>query len=246
MAEIPPSVHTLDSDLHRIFGPRLLSLVAYGLRQHATERQAHGHSGHAPQNPIHTMAIVDALSPDDLRACSAQAERWHETGLATPLLLVQREFERALDAFPLEFGSILADHALVSGVPPFEGTGVDLDDVRRACEVQARSHLLHLREGYIETRGRADALSVLIVRSAAPLATLVEAVARLDGVPDPDPQAAARRVERAIGVDTGIIDEIVRLAGVKEISSEQALRLFPRYFDAVSRLVEYVDRWSAR
>ena len=44
-------------------------------------------------------------------------------------------------------------------------------DLRRACEVQARSHLLHLREGYIETRGRSDALAVAHCRgSAAPLA----------------------------------------------------------------------------
>ena len=60
----------------------------------------------------------------------------------------------SLDAFPLEFGAILADHAVVSGASPFDGLTVDAADLRRACEVQARSHLLHLREGYIE---RADA-----------------------------------------------------------------------------------------
>src|SRR5947209_9568481 len=51
----------------------------------------------------------------------------------------------------------------------------------RACEVQARGHLLHLREGYLETRGRNDALAVLIVRSAPAFAALVSNLARLDG-----------------------------------------------------------------
>src|SRR5438477_6006611 len=46
-------------------------------------------------------------------------------------------------------------------------------DLRRAVEVQARGHLLHMREGFVETRGRSDALSVLIVSSAPALAALL-------------------------------------------------------------------------
>ena len=66
----------------------------------------------------------------------------------TPLLLAANELERSLDAFPREFGAILADHLVVAGSNPFDGLRVDPADVRRACEVQTRSHLLHLREGF--------------------------------------------------------------------------------------------------
>jgi hypothetical protein len=38
----------------------------------------------------------------------------------------------------------------------------------------------------------------------------------------------------------------VELAHVTEISSEEAMQIFPRYLDAVERLVAYVDRWSAQ
>ena len=96
--------------------------------------------------------------------------------------------------------------------------------------MQARSHLLHLREGYIETRGRADALSVLIVQSAAALAGLVTSVARLEIHTD-DPAAAARHAERALGVSPGAIGEVVALSNVREITSQQAERLFPPYLD---------------
>ena len=57
----------------------------------------------------------------------------------------------------------IADHVVVSGRNPFEGLRVEQTDLRWACEVQARGHLLHLRQGYVESRGRDDALSVLIV-----------------------------------------------------------------------------------
>ena len=169
---------------------------------------------------------------------------WHEAGLATPLLVASREFDQSLDAFPLEFGAILADHALVSGVNPFEKSTVEPADIRRAVEVQARSHLLHLREGYLETRGRADALSLLIVQSAPPFAALLMSLARLDGRPSDDPAGAARHAERLLGVPGGSISEVAALVGGDDMSSQQAEQLFPAYLDAVENLVAYVDGWQ--
>jgi len=40
-------------------------------------------------------------------------------------------------------------------------------------------------------------------------------------------------------------DEVTRLVGVKEISNEEAVRIFPAYLSAVERLTQQVDRWSA-
>ena len=248
MLHIPHAVHTLERDLRDIFGSRLQSLVAYGLQaheaSHAHDEGAHG-GGHAHERGLtQTMAIVDAITPNDLRACTTRVASWHDAGLATPLLLAAHEFEKSLDAFPLEFGAILADHAVVFGSSPFDGLKVGAADIRRACEVQARSHLLHLREGYLETRGRGDALAVLIVRSAAPFAALLRSVARLQGLSTHDGAAAARHAERALNLPGGHVADVVKLANVNEISSAEATRLFPAYLDAVERLAKYVDGWS--
>jgi hypothetical protein len=240
------SVQRLERDLRGIFGNRLQSVVIYGGRA-AGLSHAHreGHGGRDTPAPVRTMVVVAAMTQADLRACGAAATSWHDAGLATPLLLASREFERSLDAFPLEFGAILADHVVVSGRDPFETLSVDPADIRRACEVQARSHLLHLREGYVETGGRADALALLIVESAPALAALVTSVARLEDHAG-DAAAAARHAERTIGIAPDAIANVVSLAGVGEISSQQAERLFPPYLDAVEQLVAYVDGWSAR
>ena len=61
-----------------------------------------------------------------------------------------------------------------------------------------------------------------------------------------DPAAAARHAERTLGVTAGAIANVVALANVREITSAEALRLFPPYLDAVSKLVAYVDGWSGR
>jgi hypothetical protein len=243
--EIPDAVRTLDRDLRGIFGSRLQSLLVYGGRaKHAAGNVHKGHGRGAA--PVRTMAVVEQLAGDDLRACAARVAAWHGAGLATPLVLAAHEFSRSLDAFPLEFGAIIADHALVSGASPFDGLTVDAADLRRAVEVQARSHLLHLREGYLETRGRSDALAVLIVQSAAAFAALLMSLTRLEGHPTDDPEAAARDAERLLTLQAGAIGEMAKLVGVHEISSQNAERLFPAYLDAVERLVRYVDGWRGR
>jgi hypothetical protein len=248
MTHPPDRVSMLERELRDIFGTRLQSLVAYGLDRStssapATRDPHHGAHGEIPRTQ--TMAIVETLTADDLKACAGQVARWHDAGLATPLLLVAKEFERSLDAFPLEFGAILADHTLVAGSSPFDALRVDSEDMRRACEVQARSHLLHLREGFLETRGRADALAVLIVRSAAPFAALLASLVRLQGLTAIDPAAAGRHAERTLELPPGVVTDVVKLAHVTEISSAEATRIFPAYLDAAERLATYVDRWSA-
>jgi hypothetical protein len=113
---------------------------------------------------------------------------------------------------------------VVYGKSPFDGLAVDRADLRRAVEVQARGHLLHLREGFVETRGRSDALAVLIVDSAQALGALLSSVARLEG-----------------GTTSGILAEVAALARVREISNAEAERIFPPYLDDMEQLVRRID-----
>src|ERR1700722_1414458 len=221
---IPEAVRALDRDLQRIFGGRLESLAIYGQRLRAAHGDDHGNGahGHHTEPAIHTLAIVDAPTVDDLRACAKLVEAWHDAGLATPLVIAAGEFEQSLDVFALEFGAILADHVVVSGRAPFDSLTIDPVDIRRACEAQARGHLLHLREGFLETRGRGDALSVLIVQSAPALATLVSSLARVGGHIGEDPSPAARHIERTFQVPGGAIGCVTALIGVHEIASADA------------------------
>jgi hypothetical protein len=247
MTRVPESISTLERDLRDIFGARLQSLVAFGLRSatppHPPDRQ---HGIHVETPRTRTLAVVESLTGDDLKKCAERVARWDDAGLATPLLLAAHEFGRSLDAFPFEFGSILADHTIVAGRDPFDGLSVDPTDLRRACEVQARSHLLHLREGFVETKGRADALAVLIVRSAAPFAALLTWLARLEGLETTASETSARHLEHVLHLAPGMATEVVALVNVTEITSAEALRIFPAYLDAAERLVGYVDTWRVR
>jgi hypothetical protein len=248
LMHIPESAVTLERDLRGIFGNRLQSMIVYGSRAIRADQDRPVHAGsdtpgHAGRALTHTMAVVDVLSTDDLRVCSSRMEACEARGLAAPLLLAASEFGRSLDAFPFEFGAILNDYTLVSGSNPFDGLQVQAADLRRACEVEARGHLLHLREGYLETYGRGDAIAVLIADSAPAFAALVANVAYLDAVGG-SAIAAARHVERKIE-RPATASQIVSLVGVNEITSAEAERLFAPYLDTVQRLVAYIDAWTA-
>jgi hypothetical protein len=197
-----------------------------------------------PRPPTPTLALVSSVSADDLRGCADRVAGWREQGLATPLVLTADEFARSLDAFPFEFGAIMASHQLVTGADPFDGLRVDPADLRHACEVQARSHLLHLREGYIETEGRADRVADLIAGSAEPLAALLLNVSRLNGHPADHVTIAAQTVERLIGLEDGHLARVVGIDDGHPLSGADAHHLFPPYLDAVDRLTRLVDRWS--
>jgi hypothetical protein len=132
---------------------------------------------------------------------------------------------------------------VVVGSDPFDGLTVDPDDLRRACEVQARSHLLHLRQGFLETEGNGNALAMLALRSAGPFAALLTSVARLQGLSTHDQAAAARHAERQLQLAPGVVTEVVKLARAKDVSAADATRIFPAYLDATERLVQYVDGW---
>jgi hypothetical protein len=243
MTSASQPLSVLERDLTVIFAERLQSLVAFGLRRFNASRP-HG-AGHGEDANARTtaLAIVSSLRQPDLRACAERMASWHAAGLATPLLLASGDFERSLDAFPLEFGAIIADYQLVAGADPFKGLEIDSADVRRACEMQARSHLLHLRQGFLETEGNPNALALLTLRSAGPFAALLTSIVRLQGTVTDDIAAAGRHAERELHLSAGALTDVVRLADASDLSAADAARIFPTYLEATEKLVQYVDGW---
>jgi hypothetical protein len=222
----------LAADLGRVFGTRLRSVAAYGLHPPAAEPRV-----------IHTLALVDRLAFEDLAACVPRAVEWGRRSLAVPLILEQEEFLRTLDVFPLEYGDIIAHHVLITGAPPFAQARVAQEDVRRACEHSAKSHLIHLREGFLETRGDARAVGRLIAASAAAFRALLSNIARLA---DDDDRDVAATAERQIGVPAQVVRDVLGAGAGTQTTITDPTALLARYIAAVEQVWEYVDTWRAR
>ena len=225
----------LVADLREVFRNRLQSVCAYGL----DDREDAG---------VRTIAFVEHLAFDDLAACAPRARGWQDRGLEVPLLLQSDEFTRSLDVFPLEYGEIIAHHVLLYGDDPFRTVTVSEPDRRRGCELQAKSHLIHLRESFLETHGDPRTVARMIAASAEGFRRLLENLVTLvspsaphaDGHPDL-PHAA----ERLLGVPAALTRDVLATAasgGPSTIADPNAL--LSRYIDAVEDIWRFVDQWK--
>lgn len=232
MASSRAAATTLADDLRRIFGTRLETVAVYG-------PHARGRSGGA----LTCICLVTSLSGADLDACAAEVPRWHTLGLATPLIVPVAEFQRSLDAFPLEYGEIIAHHEIVAGADLLSGASVDQTDLRRACETQIKSHLLHLREQYLEAHGQPAAITALLHTAAPAFATLLAHVARLQGAIASDGDGAVRAGAQIAGLDPSTASAVLALADDGPLTSPDGARLFRDYLHAVEQLAIFVDGW---
>ena len=115
------------------------------------------------------VAARGGKDADDLQALAPLTNTWHRDGLDTPLLITPHEFDRSLDAFPLEYQAMLDRHVIIAGESPFTGARPSDVDLRRACEVQAKAFLIHLRQGWLQASDHAHDREHLLSDSAAPL-----------------------------------------------------------------------------
>jgi hypothetical protein len=217
------------ADLQRIFGGRLEAVVAFG---------------RAGAEGTHSLALVSSLTMDDLNALALFAPQWHASGAATPLVLPRDEFGRSLDAFPIEYGEIIDTHVVLVGEDPFVGIHINPEDVRRAVEVQGASLLLHLRENFVESAGRASALRGVVRDSAAGFALLLRRMAHLDGHPSDTSADLSNWASARAGLDPRVIGDVLAI-GSDASAPVDPTRLFPGYLDTMSALLRVIDRWSA-
>jgi hypothetical protein len=183
---------TVAAQLKEIFGNRVKMIAAFGADSQI-------------------CAILDDITITDLDKCASTFGK----SRPAPLLMPAAELSRALDAFPLELNEIIFTRRVIAGTDLLAALAVPAEDLRRACEAQARSHLVHLREGYVEAGGDRKAVSRLVAASVVPFGGLVANIARLD--------------------DTS----------VDQLKSQLVLVThdFPAALRSAERLVEYVDRW---
>ena len=226
------ALESLAADLHRIFGNRLYSVCGYGQTADADAE-------------THSIALVDRLSFEDLAECVPLVRSWDRQGLAVPLILERDEFARTLDVFPLEYRGIITQHVHIYGDDPFEGLSVSEEDLRRGCELQAKSHLIHLREGFLESGGEARAVSTLIGASAPGFGRLLTNLVALvsPAASDEHEVDVANAAETYLGVPASLTREVLATEGGARSTIADPTSLLARYIDAVERLWEFVDAW---
>lgn len=213
------------ADAARVFGDRFVALVAY--------------------DPERAVVFTARVIPADLVALAPLSEVWHRDGLRTPLVMTREEFLRSLDAFPLEYQAIIDRHVVIAGQDPLPGLAISPEDLRRGCEVQAKAHLIHLRQGWLEAGGQSSELADLVRESAAPWRVLLENVARLRGVSPDDDGALSAFAGSVTGMAPDLIEALLAAGhGGADLPARLVVRL-PDYLAGAEQLWATIDTWRA-
>lgn len=214
----------LAADLTRVFGDRFVALVAYG--------------------PTRSAAFASTILADDLEALAPLVDRWQREGVETPLLLTPREFERSLDGFPLEYAAMLDRHVLIAGTLPFTGARPSEADLRRACEIQAKAFLIHLRQGWVQASDHTHEQAHLLAHAAEPLRALLANVARLQGAASGTDADLAAFGGRVTAVPAEVIMGVLDLQARPENATHHIGQM-SHFLRFAEQLWAYVDGWRA-
>jgi predicted nucleotidyltransferase len=223
-------------ELEGVFDTDLVSVVLYGSAARGEYRPG--------VSDLNLLVLLREVTPAALRAAGELARAWVAEGNSPPLMLSADEWRRSTDVWAIEVADIQDAHLTLVGADPFEGIVIRPEDLRLQCERELKGKQIQLRERYLLFAGQPEELGELLIRSFSTFLVLFRSVLRLSGEPpERDGEAAVRQVARHVGFDPAPLLEIHRArAGGLKLRPEADSRVAVGYLDAVSRVVEHVDR----
>ena len=159
-----------------------------------------------------------------------------------PLFLTEEELHTSAAVFPLEFLEIQEQHRVLGGRDPFIGFHVKIDRLRETVVQGVTSHLLRLRQRYVEGGGSDDATTILLPLSITSIVPVLRGVQRLLGRPVlSHSDAVIKDVAEQLKLDLqGLLDALLLKRGQISPGTREVPRLFDRYLQAATMLTRAV------
>ena len=222
-------------DIKAIFGESLRSIALYG-------SAARGEFVPG-QSDLNFLVVVEDDGLRFLHGTHAYLDSWSKRGIATPLVLTPAYISTALDTFPLEFLDMQLSNVAVHGENPLTDLVVDRKHLRLQCERELRGKLLHLRQGYMETRGSRDALHALIAQSVPAFAAIFRGLLSLKGISG---EASTDELIKQMGVeyqiDVALFKDLWKVKRkVDSFATAELSDFIKRFRVAVRELIKVVD-----
>jgi hypothetical protein len=227
----------LVSQLKNAYGSALQSIILYG--------SAVAGEYVANRSDYNVIVIADKLPLENLRAASAVARAWHDSGNPPPMTFTLEEWRASADIFPMEYSDILERHKVLHGDESvFEGISVNREHLRLQLENQAVGKLLKLRQGALLAGSDAKRQAELLEASLSTFMVIGRALLRLHGEPAPtDYETLTTRVSQLAGFPPEPFYAVIRhFRGTQKLHKDQARATLEGYLAGVERLAAYVNQ----
>jgi predicted nucleotidyltransferase len=193
---------------------------------------------------LNILLLVTSYDSTVLKKYSAMHRRWSKGQIVVPLFLTEEELRMSATVFPLEFLEIQEQHRVLGGRDPFIGFHVKTDRLREGVIHGLTSHLLRLRQRYVEGGGTDDATTILLPLAITSILPLLRGVQRLLGRPVlSHSDAVITDVAEQLKLDLqGLLDVWLLKRGQISPGTSEVPRLFDRYSHAVTVLTRTVEQ----
>lgn len=195
---------------------------------------------------LNILLLVSSYDSALLKQYGSLHRQWSKEQIVVPLFLTEEELRTSAAVFPLEFLEIQEQHRVLGGRDPFIGFHVKTDRLSEAVVQGLTSHLLRLRQRYVEGGGSDDATMILLPLSITSTLPLLRGVQRLLGRPVlSQSDAVIKDVAEQLTLDLqGLLDALLLKRGQISPGPHEVPRLFDRYLRAATELTRAVERLS--
>ena len=217
-------------------GGNLKSVVLYGSA--ATDDFHPGHSD------LNVLCVLERLDADALAKLNPPATWWEKKGHPAPLMFTLEELRRSADVFAIELLDIKSSRRVLSGEDPFATLEVPMTLHRVQLEHELRAKLVRLRQRYLATaHDRKRLLGLMSASISTFLVLFRHALIVLGEQPPKAKRDVLSRLSSLLGFEPQpflvLLDVREGQRKEKDVDVEKTFR---GYFDAITRVVEEVDR----
>ncbi|MGH7729722.1 MAG: hypothetical protein ACRENJ_00545 [Candidatus Eiseniibacteriota bacterium] len=192
---------------------------------------------------VNVLVVSRSLDLDVLDAIRAALPEDRKPPHVSPLFLTQRQIEKSLDVFPIEWIDIKERHLLIEGQDVLGGYEVPRGNLRLQLEQELREKLITLRQAYIAGARRPEALEDVLRAAASSFATLCRSLLRLRGESPPAQTAQViERVADVFGLEAeGLLGAHLVRHGERRHKGAELRDHYRKFLVEVERLVNAID-----
>lgn len=178
------------------YAGRLADRLGDDLRSLALFGSATGPEYVPGRSDVNLLVGVRALGVDALRAAHPPGIMRRGRRFIAPLVLTREYILSSLDTFPIEFIEMRERHVLLHGEDMLADLVIAPADIRRQCERELKTHLIRLRQAYLDTGRSKRELRVLLSVALTSLIPVFRSMLRLR---EPDAPRDRASVLAALG-----------------------------------------------
>lgn len=201
------------------------------------------HDYNEKKSDINSVVMLHNMDLKFIEFLAPLGIKYGKKRIAAPLVMTPEYVMSSLDAFPVEFLDFKLIHKTVYGNDILRDLQITKHNLRLQCEREIKSKLIHLRQGYLSSLGKKEALSAVLARSITGSMALFRANISLFDKEPPVPRAEVIRLFGSVaGIDTGIFEQLLMLkAGLLKPSEQELASLFERYYHALESTGKTID-----